>query len=130
MQQTANIEMLAGLRHYSFIRCDDEQYQIDPACTGKHILYESLMTGNIDKADTDIITFHLGETEIDGNAALFFLRQPIGIDTGQSFDQCGFTMIDVAGCADDYVHALILTAEREDAEKKRRMRSLVSSALV
>ncbi len=49
-QQTANIEMLAGLRHDRFTRGDYQQHQIDAGGSGKHILDEPLMAGHIDKS--------------------------------------------------------------------------------
>ena len=44
----------------------------------------------------------IGEAEIDGDAARFFLLQPVAIDAGQGFDQRGLAVIDMAGGADDH----------------------------
>jgi hypothetical protein len=46
-----------------------------------------------------IVEIERGEAEFDGNAALFFLFQPIGVNSGQGTNKTGFTVIDVAGSA-------------------------------
>ena len=44
----------------------------------------------------------VGETDVDGDAAGFLLRQPVGIDTGQRPHQRRLAVIDMAGGADDH----------------------------
>ena len=41
------------------------------------------------------------EAELDGDAALFFLFEPIGVDAGERAHQRGLAVIDVTGGADD-----------------------------
>jgi hypothetical protein len=38
-----------------------------------------------------------GEAEIDRDAARLFLRQPVGVDSGERFDQGGLAVINVTG---------------------------------
>ncbi len=47
----------------------------------------------------------VGKTQIDGDAALFFFLEPVGVLARQRFDQAGFPVIDMAGGADDVGHA-------------------------
>jgi hypothetical protein len=41
----------------------------------------------------------MGESDVDGNSALLFLRQSIAVDAGQSAQQGRFSVIDVTGRA-------------------------------
>jgi hypothetical protein len=50
----------------------------------------------------------MSEAEIDGDAALFFLLEAVGVGAGERLDQAGFAVIDVAGGADDERHKPIL----------------------
>ena len=45
--------------------------------------------------------FGIGEAGLDGQPACFFLFQPVGIDTGETLDEAGLAMVDVAGGTDD-----------------------------
>ena len=45
---------------------------------------------------------HVGEAEVDGDAAGLLLLQPVGVDAGQRPDQRGLAVVDVAGGADDH----------------------------
>src|SRR5262245_54353976 len=96
--------MLARLGHHTFVGGDHEQNHIDTARTGKHVLYKTLMPGDIDKTKTDVTDLHLRKSEIDRDTALFFLRKAIGVDAGQRFYERRLPMIDVSGCSDDRVH--------------------------
>jgi hypothetical protein len=47
----------------------------------------------------------MGESQINGYSAALFFLQAIGINSGQGFDQSGFTVINVAsGANDDGLH--------------------------
>ena len=43
----------------------------------------------------------MGEAEVDGDAALFLLAQPVGIGAGQRQDERALAVIDMTGGADD-----------------------------
>src|SRR5215204_1519311 len=118
MQQSADIEVLACLRHHTFVGRNNEKNQIDPTRTGEHILYESFMTRNVDESNPDFVAFHFSEPEIDRYAPLLFFRQTISIDTGQRFDECCLSMIDMTGSADDDVHECV-TRRMRDAVTQR-----------
>ncbi len=68
---------------------------------GQHVLDETFMTRNVNKANAHVAEIEIGKTNIDSDAAPLLFRQAIGIDAGQRAHQRGLTVIDVAGSADD-----------------------------
>ncbi len=52
------------------------------------------------------------EAELDGDAALLFLRQPVGVDAGERPHERGLAVIDVPGGADDHDGNRVFTARR------------------
>ena len=101
-----DIEVLTGLRLDGFVGGDDQQHQIDAADSGEHVAHETLVTGDIDEPDLQSSAIrrwqgHVGEAEIDGDAAAFFFGEAVGVDAGEGLDQRGFAVVDVAGGADD-----------------------------
>jgi len=83
------------------VRGDYQEDQVDSGGAGEHVGDEALVSGDIHKAETYTGFFQEGETEVDGDAAAFFLFEAIGVRAGQGFDQGGLAMVDVAGGADD-----------------------------
>ena len=61
------------------------------------------MARNIDERDRDALDHGVRKAELDGDAALFLLLQPIGIDPGQRLHQRALPVIDMTGSADDDV---------------------------
>src|SRR5579875_235216 len=102
IEQVEDGEVLARLRHHAFVGSDDEQGEIDAAHTGEHILDEALVAGHIDDADLafDARQTQPGEAEVDRHAALAFLAQPVGVDTGQRLYERRFAVVDVSSGAD------------------------------
>jgi hypothetical protein len=49
-------------------------------------------------ADLDV-----GKAEVDGDPAALLLFQAVGVNASQGFDERGFAVIDMTGCADDDV---------------------------
>jgi hypothetical protein len=45
----------------------------------------------------------MGETDVDGDAALLLLLEPVGVDAGQRLDEARLAVVDVAGGTDDDV---------------------------
>mgnify|MGYP003694321301 CR=1 FL=1 len=75
-----------------------------PPDAGQHVLDEALVAGHVHDLDGQAAgLLEEGEAEIDGDAAGFLLRQPIGIGAGQRLDQRGLAVVDVPGGADDDV---------------------------
>ena len=104
-EQMDDVQMLFGLRHDAVVGGDGEQHEIDAVGAGEHVLDEALVAGHVDDARRSAVgQIEMGEAEIDGDAALFFFLEPVGVGAGERFDQAGFTVIDVAGGADDVRH--------------------------
>ncbi len=80
-EQAANVEMLASLGHDGLVGGYDEKCEIDAAGAGEHVLDEPLMAGNVDDGETERRgEIEMSETEIDGNATLFFFFEAVGVD--------------------------------------------------
>jgi hypothetical protein len=60
---------------------------------------------HVDDPGFDAAGVEVREAEIDRDAALALLLQPIGVDAGQRLDERRLAVVDVAGGADDDVHA-------------------------
>ena len=44
---------------------------------------------------------HVGKTKLDGDPSQLLLFEPVGVDAGQSPDEGGLTVVDVAGGAEN-----------------------------
>jgi len=70
--------------------------------SGEHVLDKPLMAGDVDDAELRAVgQCEVREAQVDGDTALFFFLEPVGVLAGERFDQTGFTVIDMAGGADD-----------------------------
>ena len=82
-RQLQNLQMLTRLRHHAVITRHHQQRMVDPADTRQHVGQKLFVSGNIDKSQNPSVRLRpVGITEIDGHAALFFLRQTVGIHAG------------------------------------------------
>ncbi len=100
-EQTTDVEVLARLRHHTFVSSDHQREQIDTVRSGQHVFDEAFVTGNVDETEAQIVEFEIGKAEIDRDAASFFFRKAVGIDAGQSAHEGALSVIDVTGGADD-----------------------------
>src|SRR5258707_10441921 len=95
--------MFAGLRHYTFVGCDDEKGDVDSGRAGEHRTNKGFVSRNIDYADgADSFENQWSKSEIDCNSATFLFRETISVDTGKSFYECGLSMIDVTRSSQDH----------------------------
>ena len=102
-EQVEDRQVLAGLRHHPVVGGDDEQREVDAAGAGQHVVHQPLVAGHVDEADHRAVRRrHVGEAEVDGDAARLLLLQPVGVDAGQRPHQAGLAVVDVAGGADDH----------------------------
>src|SRR2546427_6806125 len=86
MKQGADVQVLMRLRHHRFIRSDDEHHQVNAPDSGKHVLDESFMAGNVDETNRCIrIQWKMRKTDIDRDTALLFLFQAVGINSCERF---------------------------------------------
>ena len=97
-EQFNDRQMLSGLRHRSIVGGNDEQREVDPGSTGKHVVDQLFMAGNIDETEF----FGIGIAEVDRDASRLLFFQAVAINAGQGFDQRCFAVIDMAGGADDH----------------------------
>jgi len=57
--------------------------------------------GTSTKPETHAGFFEESKTEVDSDAAALFLFEAVGMRAGQRLDEGGFSVVDVAGGADD-----------------------------
>ena len=110
--------MLLRLRHPAVIRRHDEEREVDRAQTCDHVADEILVPGDIDQAERKPRKLEVSKAKIDRDAAGLFLRQAIGIDSGERFDQRGLPVVDVAGSGENEIllcHDAIVRPKRNAA---------------
>ena len=102
-EEVEDRQVLLGLGHGAVVGGDDQQRVIDAGNAGQHVANEALVTRHIDKPH-DLAAGHrlVGEAQIDGHAAFFLFRQPVGVDPGQCLHQQGLAVVDVAGGGNDH----------------------------
>jgi hypothetical protein len=93
--------MFTRLRHDALVSGNYKRNYIDTMYSGEHVLYETLMTRNINEADPHVTQIEICEAKVDSDAAFFFFRKTIGIFAGEGLDQRALTVIYVTGSADD-----------------------------
>ena len=75
--------MLFGLGHDAVIGGDSEENQIDAVRSGEHVFDEALVARDIDDPCLRAIgKIKVRKPQINGDAALFFLLQPVRILSG------------------------------------------------
>src|SRR5919108_2254513 len=92
-------------------RVDHEQKEVDPCRAGDHVADEPLVTRHVDERQLAPV----GErerriAEIDRDAALTLLRQPVGVFAGERTDEPRLPVVDVPGGAYRERHALTAAA--------------------
>ncbi len=72
-----------------------------PVAPGHHGLDEALVAGDVDHAEMAAAgEGQLGEAQLDADAALLLLLEPVGVAAGEGLDQGGLAVIDVTGGAE------------------------------
>ena len=95
--------MLDRLRHGAVVGGDHQQHEVDAGRPRQHVVDELLVARNVDEAEHAARRRrHVGEAEVDRNAARFFLLEAIGIDAGQGAHQRGLAVIDMPCRSDDH----------------------------
>jgi hypothetical protein len=75
LEQTTDLEVFPRLGLDGFVGRDDEQNGINSSNTRKHVFNKSFVARNINEADLLAAAHgHVGESEINRNAALFLFR--------------------------------------------------------
>ena len=105
-QQVENRQMFERLRHDPVIDGDCQKREIDSARAREHRVNETLVAWNINEADPlPGARGHIGEAQIDRDAARLLILQPVAIDARQGFDQRRLAVIDMTGEADNHGRA-------------------------
>ena len=80
-----------------------QQGQVDARRTGQHVADKPFVARHVDNTQPHVAQGKLGEPELDGDAPLLFLRQSVGIGTGQRPGQGGLAVIDVPCRPEDQI---------------------------
>ena len=100
-QQLDDREVLHGLRHHAVVRGDHQEEQVDAGRAGDHRAHEALVAGDVDDAQPAAARqLELGVAQLDRDAALLLLAQPVGVLAGEARDERGLAVVDVAGGAE------------------------------
>ena len=100
-EQRAGVsELLEHGRHSLILEDPEDAAELAGHNTGEHVFHKALVPRHVHDAQLDV----LGQVEerkpqIDGDTALLFLLQTVGIDVGEGFDKTGLAMINVTGGA-------------------------------
>jgi hypothetical protein len=103
-EQFKDGQVFARLRHYPFVGGDDQKRDVNADHAGDHLADEPLVSRDVDEAHP--LAAGQGEmsvTRLDGDLALLFLLEPVGVDAGKRFGQRRLAVVDVAGDADQPV---------------------------
>src|SRR5208337_2841477 len=96
-EKLADVQVLPGLGHDRLIAGDNKEHHVDAPCPRHHVPDEPLMARNVDDTDKDILSKAvIGKSELDGNAPLFFLFEPVAVDAGKGLDERRLPVIDMA----------------------------------
>jgi len=100
-QQAADRQVLAGLRLDALVGGHHQQHDADAAEAGEGVVEEAFVSGDVDKADLEVVLFEMREAQIDGDAALLLFGPTIAVGAGERFHQARLAVVDVTGGADD-----------------------------
>ena len=96
-EQAEDLEVFTRLGHDGVIGRDDEHGQVEPRRTGQHVADEPLVARHVDEREVIATQIERREAQVDGDSALFFGRQSVGIDAGQCANQGRLAVVDVSG---------------------------------
>src|SRR3989338_8813084 len=114
-----DIEVLFGLGHHAVVGRYCEEDEIDAVSAGEHVADKSLMSRDIDDAClAPVWKVKVGKAQVDGDPALFFFLQSVGILYGQSFDEARFAVVDMSRSADDVRHIFNLKFQISDSKSQ------------
>ena len=114
-----DVKVLPRLRFDRFIRRNHQQHQINPAYPGQHIANETLVPGNIDKAQPQRLSarrkqIHVGEAKVNGDAPPLLFLKPVSVDPGQRLHQRRLAVVDVSRRSyDDEFHLAGILPEKD-----------------
>jgi hypothetical protein len=95
-QKIYDSQVFGGLRHDTFVRCDDEQYGVYSCHACQHVLDKIAVTWDIDNPDFPAIRQrHPPETQVDGHLARLFFLKAVWMRASQGFNQRRLAVVDM-----------------------------------
>ena len=89
--------MLVRLRPRALVRVDHEQEEVDAGRAGDHRAHEALVPRHVDDGELrPVRQLERRVAEVDRDAALALLRQPVGVLARQRLDERRLAVVDVA----------------------------------
>ena len=106
-EQAEDREVLVRLRPRAFARVDDEEEEVDAARAGDHRPHEALVPRDVDHGEARAVgQLERRVAEVDRDAALVLLGQPIGVLARQRLDERRLAVVDVACGSDSQRHCI------------------------
>ena len=101
-EQVRDGEVFARLGHDAVVGRHDQHQEVDAGRARHHGADEAFVARHVDEAQgVAVARRQIGEAEVDGDAALLLLGQPIGVGARKGPHQRGLAVVDVPGRADD-----------------------------
>ena len=120
-EQPQDREMLVRLRPRALVRVDHEQEEVDAGRAGDHRAHEALVPGHVDDGELrPVRQLERRVAEVDRDAALALLRQPVGVLAGQRLDERRLAVVDVPGGADRQRHRVTAAATSSTSPSRER----------
>jgi hypothetical protein len=103
-EQVQDVEVLLGLRHDPVVGGDHQQHQVDAVGPRQHVADEAFVAGHVDHARLAFAGIEVREPQVDRDAALALLLEPVGVGAGERLHQRRLAVVDVSGRAEDEMH--------------------------
>ena len=114
--------MLAGLGHDSFIRGDDQQRDVDSACSGEHCANEGFVSRNVhDPYRSDSFDDERRKAKVDRYASTLLFGQAISVHTGERLYQRGLAVVDVPGGSENHAALQPPCSQTRNARSSRSL---------
>ena len=101
-EQPADVEVLPGLGHHRLVGGHHQRHRVDAVRPRQHVADEALVARHVDeRGHHPLPQLAVGEAEVDRDAALLLLLQPVGVGAGERAHERALPVVDVAGRPDD-----------------------------
>ena len=90
-------QVLHRLGHEALVGGHHQHGKVDAARAGQHVLDEFLVAGHVhDARPGAVVEVQVGKAQLDGDAPLLLLHQPVGVNAGEGLDQQGLAVVHIA----------------------------------
>ena len=101
-EEPADVEVLPGLGHHRLVGGHHQRHRVDAVRPRQHVADEALVARHVhERGHHPVPQLAVGEAEVDRDAALLLLLQPVGIGAGERAHERALPVVDVAGRPDD-----------------------------